>query len=343
MNKPLVSVLISVYNGEEFLQEAMDSVISQTFSDWECIVIDDCSNDRTAGILKEYAKRDKRIRFYRNEVNKRLPGSLNRALELARGYYVIRMDADDVCRRDRFEKQIGFMEKHPELSMSCCKIAVLRGKAWGLEAETRRDDADAVKALFLFFNPIYHNAVIARAEDMKRLGYDPSFSCTEDLELWTRMLSQGLKIAVQNEYMVLYRIHDGQTSVVHSEEQKKQYRRIISDFYAKNIFALGKADLDFMTTGIYYREQPDIRRLANMIKRIRRANQAKKVFTDEGIRYASFELMMACRSQSRFGEWIAGILSLGPFFAAGEILRRKWCRYQNRKVYQGAERWLQWR
>lgn len=143
MNKPFVSVLISVYNGEEFLQEAMDSVISQTFSDWECIVIDDCSDDRTAGILKEYAKRDKRIRFYRNEVNKRLPGSLNRALELARGYYVIRMDADDVCRRDRFEKQIGFMEKHPELSMSCCKIAVLRGKAWGLEAETRRDDADA--------------------------------------------------------------------------------------------------------------------------------------------------------------------------------------------------------
>ncbi len=343
MDKPLVSVLLCVYNGEKYLREAMDSIIFQTYPNWECIVIDDCSVDGTNDILREYAKKDRRIRLYRNEKNSKLPQSLNRALELASGRYVLRMDADDVCRKDRFEKQVEFMETHPEISMSCCKIAVFRENEWELAARTRRDDQDAVKALFLFFNPIYHNAVIAKAGDMKRLRYNPAFSCTEDLELWTRMAGGNLNIAVQNEYMVLYRLHREQTSVVHSAKQKEQYQQIIKEFYKNNMYSLDENELHFLTEGVYYRNNPDILRFTEMVKKIRRINRTRNVFSDEGIRYAAFEIMMACRGRFSIREWTAGILSLGPVFAVHEIFRRKWCKYKNRNIYRRAEEWLQQR
>ena len=113
-NTPEISLIMSVYNGEDYLREAIDSVLMQTFSAWEFIIINDCSTDGTAEILSEYAARDERIKVYTNEVNLRLPSSLNKALSYAQGKYIARMDADDICLPDRLEKQYEFMEKNPD-------------------------------------------------------------------------------------------------------------------------------------------------------------------------------------------------------------------------------------
>ena len=96
LKMPEISVIMSVYNGETYLEEAINSVCNQTFTDWELIVINDCSSDKTDEILDKYAKADKRIRVYENEVNLKLPSSLNKAAALAEGKYIARMDADDM-------------------------------------------------------------------------------------------------------------------------------------------------------------------------------------------------------------------------------------------------------
>ena len=94
---------MSVYNGEEYLKEAIESVIKQSFEDWELIVINDCSTDSTGMILSEFARRDERIRIYTNEINLKLPSSLNKAISFCKGKYIARMDADDICLPDRFD------------------------------------------------------------------------------------------------------------------------------------------------------------------------------------------------------------------------------------------------
>ena len=117
---------MSVYNGEDYLNEAIDSVLKQSFTEWELIVINDCSTDRTAEILSQYEAADARVKVYTNEVNLRLPSSLNKAISYARGKYIARMDADDICISDRLEKQYAFMEGNPDVALSSCRFMTLK-------------------------------------------------------------------------------------------------------------------------------------------------------------------------------------------------------------------------
>ena len=120
---PKISVLMPIYNTqEEHLREAIESILNQTFSDFELIVIDDCSTDTTGEILKRLAERDERVKVHPNEVNLRLPSSLNKAISLARGRYIARMDADDIALPERLERQYAFMEAHPNVALSSCRL-----------------------------------------------------------------------------------------------------------------------------------------------------------------------------------------------------------------------------
>ena len=119
---------MSVYNGEDYLAQAIDSVLNQTFLNWELIIINDCSTDKTGEILNEYALRDERIKVHTNEVNLRLPSSLNKALTLAQGKYIARMDADDICLPNRLQEQYNFMEKNKDVALSSCKFMTLKNE-----------------------------------------------------------------------------------------------------------------------------------------------------------------------------------------------------------------------
>ncbi len=114
--EPLVSVVMSVYNGERFLREAIESILSQTFRDFEFIIVNDGSTDGTAGILNSYALSDSRVRVFEQE-NMGQCASDNRGCSLARGKYIARMDSDDVSMRDRLERQIAFLENHEKVGL----------------------------------------------------------------------------------------------------------------------------------------------------------------------------------------------------------------------------------
>lgn len=321
--KPFVSILMGVYNGEKFLRETLKSICGQTYTNWECIIVDDCSSDRTPEILAEFAARDPRFIILRNEENSRIPRSINRVLERAKGEYIVRTDADDISRRDRLEKQVAFMEAHPELSMSCSRWYNLKGDQAYPVFPLRRGESDQVEALFLFYNPIGQSASIIRTEAMRRFRYDPHFTYAEDLDLCVRILEAGEHLAIQEDYLLLYRVHGGQVSQKYRDIQRSQYQEIISRMFERMLFPLSQEELAFLTDQIYYRAPFSPCRFGRLVRKIRAAARQRGTFSDRGIRYAACEVLLMRRdlAEGKLG-WLRELLRLGPFFAAGEIARR---------------------
>lgn len=182
---PEISVLLPVYNCARFLAEAVESVLSQTWRDFECIIIDDGSTDGGQEIARRY--RDPRIVFVQNPENIGVARTLNKGLALARGSYVARMDADDVSRRDRLFFQRRFLEENPAAGVCGSRVRAVRenGRAYELRFP---EDPKTIEAYILFNNPLAHPAVMWRAEMFKWHGlrYDESFAAAQDYELWSR-------------------------------------------------------------------------------------------------------------------------------------------------------------
>lgn len=337
MKKPEISIILCVYNGAAFLAETLDSILCQTFPDWECVLIDDCSQDATPEILADYARREPRIRLFRNERNRGLQYSLNRAVNQARGRYMVRIDADDICRRDRLERQFAFMEANPAIAVSCCQVFLWKDGKTVSAPICRRTDPDSVQALFLFFNPICHPGVIARLADIRAFMYTEGFSCSEDLKLWTEMLYAGKRFAVQDEYLLLYRLHDRQITATDPRD-RDQYREIIQAFYTGVLFQPSPAELDFQVSGVYFRDTLDIDQLRRWLQKIRRENQTRGVFPGRALRYACLEILLEYRRAGVPAQKLTGALwGLGPLFTAWEMAARAARRRQDAaKRRQGA-------
>ncbi|TXJ00169.1 MAG: glycosyltransferase family 2 protein [Neisseriales bacterium] len=117
MTAPIISVVMPVYNAEKYITEAVESILNQTYSDFEFIIIDDCSTDSSYQILQKYAEKDKRIRIFRNDTNRKQAYTKNFAIKLAKGKFIAFMDADDISLPARFTKQVTFMESHPDIGV----------------------------------------------------------------------------------------------------------------------------------------------------------------------------------------------------------------------------------
>lgn len=326
MSNPKVTILISAYNEENYLQDTIECLRAQTYKNWEGIFVDDCSADKTQEILEKYAAIDPRIHVIRNEKNLRLPASLNKGLEYADGKYVVRMDADDICTPDRIEKQVEFMEKNPETDMSFCKIYYWENGEVYPVALSRRMDAESIKALLLFTCPIFHNAVIFRTEAIKRIKYNPEYTVAEDLELWTRMAGSGMKITAQEGCRVFYRLHGEQTSVKYSSAQREQYRSLIQNFYRKIGFGLQENALDFLEKGIYFGEEFELKKFHKFMKHIKDRNRRLKVFDKNALNYAAFEILIRQIPKTLSKPVRLRILLefFSPAFIASEWIRRRW-------------------
>jgi GT2 family glycosyltransferase len=185
-----VSVLLPVYNGAAFLRTAIDSILAQTFADFELLVVDDGSTDGSADVAASYA--DGRVRVLRQGVNRGLAEALNRGLEEARAPLVARQDADDVSHRERLAHQVGFLEKNAE-------IALVGTQAWEIDAHGRRrggvdkpQQAPGITWTMMFDNAFVHTSVMFRRDVVRGLGgYDPTFVHCQDYDLWERLLRVG--------------------------------------------------------------------------------------------------------------------------------------------------------
>lgn len=215
---PEVSVVMAVYDGERYLAEAIDSVLTQSLRDLELVVVDDGSNDATPAILADYSAGDGRVVVKRQHNTGRVI-ALNRGVAIARGALVARLDADDVAMPDRLERQREFLCEHPETALvgGAARLIDERGRAFG---DTQYPTTDAaIRRAFAYTTPFVHSAVMLRREAFDRIGgYRTNFPETEDLDLWLR-LAERHELANLPQLVVAYRMHGGQATVRQLELQ----------------------------------------------------------------------------------------------------------------------------
>jgi glycosyltransferase involved in cell wall biosynthesis len=218
---PSVTVFIPTYNRAHFLPTAIDSILQQTFTDFELLIIDDGSNDGTADLLEDYCVRDRRIRVERNRGNIGSPKTRNRALDLAQGEFIAMLDSDDIALPERIERQVAFLRAHGDYALVGSNKETFGSFAsFGHFLRRRPTAAEAIRARLLFRCCIAHSTVMARTEVMRRFRYDETFDVSQDFDLFTR-LADHYKLANIDDALVRVRRHAGQVSRRHTEVKSR--------------------------------------------------------------------------------------------------------------------------
>ncbi len=215
MSKPLVSVVMPVYNGENYLNEAIDSILNQTYSDFEFIILNDGSTDRTEEIILSY--KDPRIVYVKNPENLQIVRTLNRGIALAKGKYIARMDADDISLPVRFEKQLYFMENNPDVGVCGTWVKTfgenVNSQTWQYPVES-----EVIKVSLIFNSPFAHPSVFIRKSLFDLYSYEESFTKAEDYYLWYQS-KDFFNFANLPQVLLCYRIHPLQTGALFSDPQ----------------------------------------------------------------------------------------------------------------------------
>ncbi len=215
----MISVIMPVYNGENYLREAIDSILNQTYTDFEFIIINDCSTDSTEEIIKSYS--DERIVYIKNVINMGVANTLNRGLDIAKGKYIARMDADDISLPKRLEKQYLYMEKHRDIDVLATQVLTFGAREYHSPTSVYHE---ALKVDLLFNTCLCHPTVMLRGTVFGKGGirYDNNFNKLEDYELWSR-ICEDYKFACYDEILFKYRLHENQVTQNYGDELLKQY------------------------------------------------------------------------------------------------------------------------
>jgi len=219
---PRISVIMPVFNSEKYLRVAIESILKQTFSDFEFIIIDDGSIDKSASIAEEYAAVDRRIGFKRNDTNKGITYSLNLGLELAQGELIARMDADDISFPERLAAQVSFLDTHSEIGVLGTSATLIDPKGnLGVTIKFPSDHIVLQWRLCFFQNPIIHPSVMMRKAIVETAnGYDLRLNSSQDFNLWCR-LSNVTRLANLGNTFLLLRKHEDSISSRKGFEQQK--------------------------------------------------------------------------------------------------------------------------
>ncbi len=277
MSKPSVSVLMSVYNGEHYLQEAVESVLQQTYTDYEFIIIDDGSKDRTWELLNSF--NDPRIRLVRNEKNIGLTQSLNKGIQMSRGDYLARQDADDISTSERLALQMRFLEEHPGVGVLGTWIAYIDKKGERMGIWATPGSPLLISWSLLFGNCIAHPSVIMRRSLLQQgMRYRPEFPYAQDYDLWVRL---NTKTQLANLTDVLYwrRIHEEMISAKYSEQQD-QTVRVVMQQAIKRVLAEEVSDsliakLWRSSRGQLLNSHGDVKTVASLVVALYRAFTSK--------------------------------------------------------------------
>lgn len=210
-NKPFVSVLMPAYNAEKYIGLAIQSILDQTYKNFEFIILDDCSKDHTWEIIQKYAKEDKRIITIHNEANLKIAETLNKGLKECKGKYIVRMDADDWSYPNRIEKQVEFMEKNPEISVSGGSTLVCNKDMRPLGIRHYPISDEEIKESILRLNPIAHPASIWRKEFLFKTRLYPHIIGAEDYALIVE-LSSFSKLGNIEDVLIKFRVHSKSAS-----------------------------------------------------------------------------------------------------------------------------------
>jgi glycosyltransferase involved in cell wall biosynthesis len=233
-DRPAISVLMTVYNSRQYVAEAAQSILDQTFRDFEFIIIDDGSSDDSLAILKQLAETDSRVRLV-SRPNTGLARALNEGLDLAESEFVARMDADDVSLPQRFEKQIAYLRSHPD----CVAVGsqAVNIDPYGMpllrrDVKLTHDEIDA-ELMQGKGGAMIHPAVMMRRDAVLAAGkYRHEYNTLEDLDLFLRLAERG-KLANLPDVLLHYRQHLQSIVRTKQDEQKSKRRRLMEETYAR--------------------------------------------------------------------------------------------------------------
>jgi len=273
-NKPLISVVMSVYNGEKYLAEAIESILNQTYTNFEFIIVNDGSSDKSIDIIKEYMTKDNRIVLIDREENKGLAYSLNEGISIAKGEYIARMDADDISLPTRFEKQIEFMQKN-EIDV-CGSFIKLFGDSRKEQVIKYPLNNQNIRFSLLFFSSLAHPTVMFKKEVFNKVKYNIDYKVAQDYQLWCDIANANFKIGNIPEVLLNYREHEAQASIEKFKRQQDTAHKIALD-YAKN---LGNEEIKLVNEIISSKKNIGLKELKKLLDDIKSYANKKSIQSD---------------------------------------------------------------
>ncbi|WGD34883.1 glycosyltransferase family 2 protein [Olleya sp. YS] len=281
IQQPLITVLIPTYNCEQYVHDAVQSILNQTYTNFECIIIDDCSTDGTVDIIKTFD--DPRINLIVKPKNSGYTNSLNYGLTIAKGKYIARMDGDDISLPNRFEKQVAIFEQNDDIVV-CGSIFKLIDTETIIEAPEHHD---AIKLGLLKESCIGHPTAMIRTSVLNthNINYNTAYEPAEDYDLWVRLSQVGQLYNIQ-DVLFLYRVHDNQVSITKKEIQRKSAS--LSRFNMLNQLNLDYTELEKQAyiKQFSYTERLNFEELVALIKLNNKAFKAnaKGFFNQENLK-----------------------------------------------------------
>lgn len=253
-NPPILSVLMPVFNSEKFVADAIKSILHQTFKDFEFLILDDASTDRSLEIVKDFEEQDSRIKAFQNEKNLGVVESRNKLINFSKGKYIAWIDSDDIALENRFEEEIKFLEKHPEIGMVGAYPVIIdeKGKKtgkWWFETNPQK-----LKIELFFHSPFLSSSVIIRKSRLPQDFYDSKFPVAEDFDLYSK-ISEYSEIANIAKFLVKYRINSKGLSKSYTEKMEQLSVQVIKE----------------------HAERLGIKLEENTIKNLRKAKKASKI------------------------------------------------------------------
>ena len=220
ISTPLVSVITPVYNREKYLAKCIESILNQTYENFEFIIIDDNSSDLTVNIIKDYLLRDSRIKFLENNKNLGATLSFNRGLDIAKGKYIARMDSDDISFLDRFKKQVDIFESWHDLEVLGTGAVLIDHKENEIGRKQFPSNFKKISNIIETGVPVFDPSVMMRSSTLKEInGFDNRLAPADDYHLWLTLFKQKKIISNIDDYLIKYRLHDSNLSKVASREQ----------------------------------------------------------------------------------------------------------------------------
>ncbi|MDD3012244.1 MAG: glycosyltransferase [Candidatus Gastranaerophilales bacterium] len=302
LENPKVTVLMPVYNSEKYLREAIKSILNQTFYDFEFLIINDGSTDKSVDIIESF--NDPRIRLVHNKKNLGLIASLNKGLDLCKGEYIARMDADDISLPTRLEKQVEFLDSNSD-TVICSSLIKTFGDV-NPSVFRYPENHESIKSTLLFKNSIAHPAVMMKKSAIKGLYFDPEYKHAEDYELWVRA-SKYLKLYNMQEVLLLYRMHAEQVSQHHLEAQSASSRKIMLSQLEDLGVKPTEEELELhkqIGTGKIQPSNEFVNRAENWLIKLKDINKKTSYYSESAFSYVVAEhWFLVCIKASKLGIW----------------------------------------
>ena len=305
MSSPKISVVMPVMNEERFIRASIDSILAQTFSDFEFLIIDDGSTDATPAILDEYAARDARIRVIQNEKNIGISRSLNIGLRAAQGDYIARMDGDDLNTPDRLEKQAALLDGNPDIVIAGAGYQTISANGAPRHTVIEGTERWECDWLSIFRSTILHSIMMYRRDVIIAHGvfYDPEFEYAEDVEFAHRLLQYGNALCLP-DVMLLRRFHPTNTTSQNFKRQRDAARRAAFINARRRFPQISEADLENL---FLYLKPP----VGEAPRNFRDAVRAIKVIEHYFSQSHELDLRQAKKMRNYSARWLAAAAMSG--------------------------------